>query len=181
MPERRRCQVKIPLKAGQTPPSGLEKPFRRNGTWIDVGIWSNREDIISLDPFRFTLAAGRSPSTRSIVDVKSGLKLAYTQGNISLPVNFGSLSAFILTDAKNTKYQVVDSWTIGPKDEHGRVLLGIERPNGDTGGSWQGGTEWAGQGCAWTGKNLCDGNYFLNCKGCFGIPAVLEVVECTKT
>lgn len=107
-------------------------------------------------------------------------KLAYSEGSLDIPVNYGALSAFVLTDVGNTADQIVDAWTVA-KDEYGRMLLGIAGVEGDLakGKTWGygGGNTWVMNGCAWSNGTVCDGFYFFLCAGCFGTPAVLEVVE----
>ncbi|KAF2871532.1 hypothetical protein BDV95DRAFT_606967 [Massariosphaeria phaeospora] len=109
----------------------VNKPLRQNGTWMDVGVWEHREDIISALPFLFTLAPSQNSSTFTLVayttdtlSPTANKKLAYSEGDVNLPVNYGATSAFILTDAGNTATQVIDAWTI-EKDHYGRNLLGI--------------------------------------------------------
>lgn len=107
-------------------------------------------------------------------------KLAYSSGDISLPVNYGSLAAFILTEGVDSETRVVDGWTV-EKDGSGRMLLGLV--NGEGSGSLGlggvGGSDWTAGGCAWISPDakLCDGFYFMNGGGRYGTPVVIEVVE----
>ncbi|KAF2190049.1 hypothetical protein K469DRAFT_747315 [Zopfia rhizophila CBS 207.26] len=171
-----------PLPEGEKPSNrGLNQPFRQNGTWMDVGVWEYREDIISQKPFLFTLGPGRDDKTHTIVPVADTTKnLAYSEGDLTLDVNYGSLAAWILTVKGNGKTQVVDDWTV-QEDEFGRLLLGLGRIKPSPENEWgvSGGNDWTMGGCAWNDPkgNLCDGFYFYGCAGCFGTPAVVEVVE----
>jgi hypothetical protein len=44
-----------------------------------------------------------------------------------------------------------------------------------------GGKAWTIGGCAWNGEDeqgrFCDGFYFMNCAGCYGTPAIIEVTK----
>lgn len=132
-------------------------------------------------PFLFTLGPGRDENTHTIVQVDTGKKLAYSEGDVTLPVNYGSLAAFVLTDQGNTNKRVIDAWTVGKEDEKNdksRTLLGLAK----TGGSgkslgFMGGKDWTVGGCAYTGEDICDGFYFMSTAGGFGVPAVIEIVE----
>lgn len=141
-------------------------------------MWEHREDIIAAKPFLFTLDPGQNSSTYTLtpytgdtLSPNKGKKLAYSEGDLNLPVNYGVISAFIITNGGNTDTQVVDAWTI-ERDQYGRNLLGVAQfPKG-----FPRGRDWTMQACAWNG-DYCDGYYFLNCGACFGLPAVIEIVE----
>ncbi|KAF2011338.1 hypothetical protein BU24DRAFT_495536 [Aaosphaeria arxii CBS 175.79] len=166
-----------PRPSGSTPYQGMDLPFRRNGTWQDVGVWQFREDVIAQQPFTFTLGPGRTNQTYTLTDVATGKKLAYTEDNLDLDVNYAIIAAFILTDQGNNRYQVVDDWTI-EKDKYNRTILGLGPLDAkENNGFWVGNDGiWAAQNCAWSGK-FCDGTYFFQCGACYGIPSVIEVME----
>jgi hypothetical protein len=165
------------------PTQGLDQPLRQNGTWIDVGVWVERQDIVSQEPFLFTLGPGRDKTTYTIIPWKDGKslpdkKLAYSEGDSSISVNYGSLSAFILTDQGNSKTQLVDDWTVS-KDDQGRLVLGLQKLNDADGLKPKGEGRWTMGGCAWTKEDTkaCDGFYFTSCSACYGTASVIELME----
>ncbi|KAF2112967.1 hypothetical protein BDV96DRAFT_648589 [Lophiotrema nucula] len=178
---------------GNTYGRGFDVALRQNKTSCDVGVWVDRE--VSKDPFYFTLGPGRDDKTHTVIQVPAeegdeGAKLAYTQGDTSLPINQASIAAFILVkpDEGNTDTQIVDNWTVD-NDEAGRLVLGLGKVTGSTEWSSLGGHNWTLAGCAWNGKDgqgnlLCDGYYFINPPGSFGYGAgegaVIELVEHKK-
>ncbi|KAF2736024.1 hypothetical protein EJ04DRAFT_176596 [Polyplosphaeria fusca] len=134
-----------------------------------VNIWDTRPDILSKPPFLFTLSPGRTSSTHTIHQLSldpatPGAKLAYTQGDADLPVNYGSTAAFILTDGETNDKQVVDNWTIG-KDAAGRTVLGMAEWKESKVWGALGGSEWTLAGCYWNSEGvdqLCDGFVLIN-------------------
>jgi len=135
-------------------------PLKRNGTSIDVGLWTSRKDLLKQHPFHFTLGPGATPGTHTIIDSESGLKLAYSSGNTSLPLKNPGISTFILTSGKTTDKQLVDQWIL--QEEKGRTLLGLAKLKGSPIATF--GTKWVEQACLYLDPDTgCDGSAFMSC------------------
>ncbi|KAF1999826.1 hypothetical protein P154DRAFT_209885 [Amniculicola lignicola CBS 123094] len=172
------------IPEGSVVPYGLNQPLRKNGTWFDVGVWQRRKEIISQDPFIFSFGPGRNNDTYTIIPKEAPTKhLAYTERDYTLEVRFRTISAFVITDLGNSHARIMDDWTV-EEDQHGRLLLGIgevKREPGSFEGAMagRGGEHWSLHQCIWNSPDnqFCDGGILYNCNGCYGTPAVVEVVE----